>query len=429
VIVRSGLGFTTRKLDLLFVIDNSASMMTSQANLRTNLPGFMDVFKNLKDGLPDLHIAVVTSNLGANDGVTSCAGEGDAGAFQFSPRPPCTDTTLAPGATFIADSGGTTPITNFTEPDITNVLGCIVAVGDQGCGYEHQLGAAVRALGADGRPPPPGNEGFLRPDAILDIVFLTNEDDCTAPPGSPLFDVDGNTNLASHFGPPTSYRCNEFGHLCGTPPLPPPRLSPNPADAAATVTLEGCKPAEGSGILTPVAELASEILSLKSDPDAISVVAIAGPATPYTVHWTPAPTADSGPWPAIMHSCDNGPDVGTGDPSVRIQEFVRAFGDNGSIYSICQASFAPALNQVVEKLVFIPGPDAGGDGATTDGAGGGGAGEDASPGERIGPRLAPRGCYCAAAPGAGDGWPAGLVLLGAAMARRRRRGGGPVRST
>ena len=34
----------------------------------------------------------------------------------------------------------------------------------------------------------PANEGFLRPDAFLAIVAMTNEDDCSAPPDSDLFE-------------------------------------------------------------------------------------------------------------------------------------------------------------------------------------------------------------------------------------------------
>ena len=63
-----------RKIDILFMIDNSSSMDQSQANLAKNLPAFMNVLKALPDGLPDLHIAVVTSDMGAGDGsITGCS--------------------------------------------------------------------------------------------------------------------------------------------------------------------------------------------------------------------------------------------------------------------------------------------------------------------------------------------------------------------
>ena len=37
--------------------------------------------------------------------------------------------------------------------------------------------------------------------------------------GVPLFDTTQNESLGSQLGPPTSFRCNEFGHVCeGGPP-------------------------------------------------------------------------------------------------------------------------------------------------------------------------------------------------------------------
>ena len=51
--------------------------------------------------------------------------------------------------------------------------------------------------------------------------MITNEDDCSAAPGVPLFDTGSNFNIASQLGPYRNFRCNEFGHLCddgsGTP--------------------------------------------------------------------------------------------------------------------------------------------------------------------------------------------------------------------
>ena len=75
---------------------------------------------------------------------------------------------------------------------------CIAALGEGGCGFEHTFASVLRALGADGQGSAPfENQGFLRPDAYLAIVLVTNEDDCSATPGVPLFDTGSNTNIAS----------------------------------------------------------------------------------------------------------------------------------------------------------------------------------------------------------------------------------------
>jgi hypothetical protein len=336
-----------RKLDVLFMIDDSSSMETSQANLLANFTAFMNVLKGMPGGLPDVHIAVVTSDMGAGDGeIAGCAGNGDGGVFQFAPRGNCTDTTLAPGATFIVDTGGDNPRTDFTDPDITNVFKCIAQVGASGCGFEHQLASVARALGADGAPAPPENHDFLRPDATLAIVLLTNEDDCSAPVNSVLYDVAVNTTLASQIGPPSNFRCNEFGHLCalpGVPPQPPGRLSPVPSDLTTTVSYGSCVSADGEGLLTPVG--------------ADGYAAIAGPTTPYVVRWNAPPLSDTGPWPFIGHSCGDATNpAGFADPAVRIQQFVSEFAGNGLIYPFCSTDYAPALTTIASTLASFVGP-------------------------------------------------------------------------
>ena len=74
-----------RQIDLLFMIDDSSSMETAQANLKANMGNFMDVLKALPGGLPDLHIAVVTSDMGAGDGssIQGCSVSGDGGVFRY----------------------------------------------------------------------------------------------------------------------------------------------------------------------------------------------------------------------------------------------------------------------------------------------------------------------------------------------------------
>jgi hypothetical protein len=347
-----------RKIDILFMIDNSSSMEQSQMNLATNLPSFMNVLKALPDGLPDLHIGVVSSDMGAGDGsITGCAGNGDNGVFHFAPTGTCTATNLQAGATYISSPIGGTP--NFTG-DITAVFQCIAQLGASGCGFEHQLASVARALGADGSGAPQENSGFIRPEAYLAIVLITNEDDCSAPVNSVLFDTNSNTNLAAQVGPPGNFRCNEFGHLCslnGAAPAAPMRLSPNGADLNTMVTYDNCVSSEGMGLLTPVDTFLQNIKKLKTDPaNQILVASIQGPVTPYVEHWKAAPIADTGPWPEIMHSCDGGASVGFADPGVRLQQFVQGFGGNGLVYPICSNNFGPSLQTIAQKLSALIGP-------------------------------------------------------------------------
>src|SRR5882757_7455696 len=85
-----------RNLDLLFVIDDSPSMADKQQNLADNFPNFINVLNTIQGGLPDVHIGVVTSDMGSkgNDGMTGngigqvgnggCSGSGKAGNLQVS---------------------------------------------------------------------------------------------------------------------------------------------------------------------------------------------------------------------------------------------------------------------------------------------------------------------------------------------------------
>ena len=195
----------TRAVDILFVIDDSSFTTRMQDNLLRNFPTFLTRLLD-RPGFPNLHLAVISTDLGAGDGsVAGCdATGGKNGIFQYTARGTCPTSGLDAGATFISDING---VRNYSG-NLTDVFRCIAALGESGCGFEHPLAAITRALGADLQPAPAENQGFLRPDAFLVIVVLTNEDDCSTSPSSPVFDATANTAL----GPPGNFRCNEFGH-------------------------------------------------------------------------------------------------------------------------------------------------------------------------------------------------------------------------
>ena len=363
-------------VDILMMIDDSSSMTEMQQKLYAQLPTFLQSLESLPTP-PSLHLAVVSSDMGApGDSASSihCSAAGDQGQFQSMPRSPCTATTLATGATFISDVD---MMPNYTDPNVADVLQCIALLGDQGCGFEHQLASVDRALGADGLGPAPStNAGFLRPNAYLVIILLTNEDDCSAPANTELYSLgSGLQNIANPLGPIGNYRCNQFGHLCtdptsgvvGAPPLNPPSDAQG-TSTAPTLDLTSCMSNDTpSGLLTPVAKFVSDIKALKPDPDnQIIVASIAAPATPYTVAWVPAQGGQSTKpgelWPQIEHSCgqtgsddvnpkatQNPTDGSFGDPGVRIAQFVSAF-PNGVQGSICDASFATTMSVVATKV-------------------------------------------------------------------------------
>jgi hypothetical protein len=312
-------------------------------------------------GLPNIHIAVVSQDMGAGDGsISSCdATGGKNGIFQYTARGTCTATNLQAGATYISNIGG---VANYTG-NVADVFSCIAALGESGCGFEHQFAAILRALGADGQAPPAENQGFLRPEAYLAIVMLTNEDDCSDVAGAHFFDTNTNFNIASQLGPPGNFRCNEFGHLCDDGRgnmVRPSRLAPN-NDVASMVTYPSCTSNETGQYLRGVADTANRIKALKADPSQVAVISIQGPAGPYTVTWRNPGTSDNScgavacPWPAIAHSCTAG-DGSFADPSVRTTEFVQAFGGNGLVLPICTDDLAPSLDRAAMLINSLLSP-------------------------------------------------------------------------
>jgi hypothetical protein len=328
-----------RDVDILFMIDDSAGMTARQSKLTAVFSTFVDTLKAIPGGLPNLHLAVISSSMGAgrNPSIDHCPQGGDQGTFRTKPLgTTCAKASLAPGQNFIINING---MTNYTG-ELADAFSCIAPLGSGGCGFEHQFASVLRALGADGAPAPAQNAGFLRPNAYLQIVMLTDEDDCSAPPDSDLFDSSSMT-LTDPLGPLQSYRCNEFGHLCGG--KRPPRTPVGPTDLSGT-----CVSAE-DGRLLRVADVVTALKRLKPDPARVLVSAIAAPTSPYVVNTGPSQVkGDQSMWPYVEPSCMTA-DGTYGDPAVRIAQWVKAFGANGLFEQICQDTFAPALQAIANQ--------------------------------------------------------------------------------
>jgi len=362
----------SRDVDILFLIDDSSEMIPAQSKLRAALPSFVSALQGLPGGLPGLHVAVISTDMGAGDGsISTCTAtspssySGKNGLFQYGGGiiPPASTrcaTHLQAGAKYVSNVGG---VANYTGA-LEDVLGCLTALGDLGCGFESPFAAITRALGVDGLAPPADNAEFLRRDAALAIILLTNEDDCSTLPQIPLYDTTANTNIASQLGPLTNFRCNEFGHMCTRGVMPqahPDRRAPG-NNVAATVSYDSCDSNDIEGYELSARDTAYRLKMLKDDPSRIVVASIQGPALPYVVHWKMPPVAAdtscgaaSCPWPEITHAC-TGADGSWGDPGVRTQVMTTQFGSNGLVSPICADSYAPALQQAATAIgqLFVP---------------------------------------------------------------------------
>jgi hypothetical protein len=318
-----------RDIDLLFMVDDSPSMGDKQANLRKNFPALIAELQKIEGGLPDVHIAVVTSDLGAGPTSVSkeCRVGGDRGVFHADPA--CG---LDAEARFMVSLGAGR--TNNFRGDISDVFSCLADVKDRGCGFEHQLQAVRVALYESVTPE---NRGFLRPDAYLGIIMLSDEDDCSANLTSDLFTDDG-----SFPGTAASFRCAQVGHLCDgkAPPVGP-----------FSAPLASCTAAP-AGRLIAVDELVASIRALKKDPDhQIIVSAITGKPDDdgsALYRYGPAPPVGELDYLPICQGAN-----GKATAPLRTRRFVEAFAANGSLHSICADDFRPAMSAIGSKLRTI----------------------------------------------------------------------------
>ena len=325
-------------LDVLFVVDNSASMAEQQASLALNFTRMIDVLEQLDGGLPNLHIGVVSSDMGTSAltgapgpaigvlGVGGCAGTGDNGALHGSPQLTgnfISDLALADG----------TRERNYTG-ELRDVFGQIALVGAGGCGFEQHLSAMRRALTA--------NPGFVRPDANLAVVIIADEDDCSALDPA-LFGAD-----TTQLGPLQSFRCTRFGVQCGADDLTMPGVKSD------------CEPRAASPLVADIQPFVDDLLAAKSDPRSVMVAAIVGPPTPVEVGYL---SISGQSQLALVPSCTfagpNGDELA--DPAVRLAAFLDAFPGRSQLTSICNADLSGALSQIgasAKKLLGDPCLDA-----------------------------------------------------------------------
>jgi hypothetical protein len=195
-------------LDILFVIDDSFTMVQEQEALAAGIPPLVEALTGSDDQV-DLHIGFVSSNLGTapvNSGGESCAGLGDEGHLLV--RVACDP--LTDEARYVAhaiDSEGEASV-NYTG-ELATQLQCMAQLGTAGCGFEQHLESMKRALENEVE-----NAGFLREQANLAVIVLADEDDCSVYDRS-LFTLQaGGDTRTSPLGELSSFRCFAFGISC-----------------------------------------------------------------------------------------------------------------------------------------------------------------------------------------------------------------------
>jgi hypothetical protein len=324
-------------LDVVFLIDNSVTMREEQDSLRAAFPTFMNVLANLPGGRPDLRIGIVSSNFGAGPTMPSpeCPPLGDRGVFQV--KPGC-GLDVSVSRWLAVDRAGNS---NFTGA-LPAVFSCLASLGVNGCGYEHQL-QSLRAAFADNVTPQ--NTGFLRADAYLAIVIISDEDDCSGEPESTLY----RDQIPGQAG---SLRCSLVGHQCNGQPVPATAGFRAPLASCAPVT-HAKTPDDRLRRLINVDDFVDFIKAVKGfRAERILVSNIIGwndsPGAEYGLTARPSPSNPMEVEVDLMPVCQHIA-TGTAAPGIRLRAFAQAFA-NHTVHSICAADLTPAMEAIARKL-------------------------------------------------------------------------------
>ncbi|MEM9455648.1 MAG: vWA domain-containing protein [Myxococcota bacterium] len=196
-----------RDVDILFVIDNSRSMAEEQATLARNFGPLIERLEQ-DDVRANYRIAITTTD----NGHIHCNGR-DGGRFKTSSclsRPSdfrariddveldffddacasiCNydEIEMLPTTTFADDTPKPRPwiesingVTNLPEGiSPVEAFECLAPQGLTGCGFEAPLESMRESFRRADRDDQPEN-GFMRPGAILAVIFVTDEADCSA---------------------------------------------------------------------------------------------------------------------------------------------------------------------------------------------------------------------------------------------------------
>ena len=251
--------------------------------------------------------------------------------------PSCADVQLSDDQRFIDYTAGESDV-----GEIAHAFGCLAKLGKNGCGLEQQLEASLKALtphsshlrfsentpGQGGHTGP--NAGFLREDAILVVVFVSDEDDCSIPDSSrEMFDATS-TAIAGQI----NVRCGLEENQSRLHPLQ--------------------RYVDGLRALKPVAYqdriLVTSLVGVPLDTDrpvhtgATSIQELLDrDDMQFRVELNQVGTADQ-----PVATC-SGTD-GDAAPGRRFLELSKAFGDNGMVSSICASDYSAVIGALIEKI-------------------------------------------------------------------------------
>lgn len=361
-------GERSSALDVLFIVDDSGSMSVPQSDLAANISSFTGPL--IAAGF-DTHVAVTTTDAGNLWCQGSSISDPENGAFVgTSCRDRLTDFTFAGQQTLNAEATCLEHCSESWSPDGTwfdasesdgaaldEALGCLLPQGIAGCGFESTLESMHNAL--LGAP-----SDFLRPNAHLAIVILTDEADCSFVRGpdnqimEDVFGMDGPRTFWSlpEENVPTSAVCWNAGVNCASGDCETVDLDPfgNPTSDPNASSLH------------PIDGYLDNLIALRDErrPNGgeLFVYGIVGVPTDYpetgTLTYAEGPDAMNpmsfqaryGIAPGCTRT--NGTEIVTeAVPPARMRALIENPEIDGQLFSICSDDMGPALQAMAQDIV------------------------------------------------------------------------------
>ncbi len=366
-------------VDILFVIDNSGSMAEEQQRL---ISAISELVTPLTDAGLDLRIAVTTTDSGSPrcpgavytpEGgkfvTASCRAMVAEGQWTFNDEDfsaacldACPHETLPFSATTIADDPNL-KVRSWVEWDdgasnvdlpLEQTLRCMLPQGVAGCGFESPLESMYLALANSANPASNTNFGFLRDEADLLVVIVSDETDCSY---NPEFKDIFISNKVFWNDPddvaPTSSVCWRAGMACTGGPGTYDDCVATDFDDEGFVTVD-----PALAVLQPLSRYQELLATIQADKLAagsagrVHVAAIAG--VPIGYPQIPLVHADAVD-PLIQANFGVGPGCEGGNtiavPPGRIREIVEQTSPLGpGLFSICEPSFDGSMAAMAAGL-------------------------------------------------------------------------------
>ena len=374
-----------RDVDILFVIDNSGSMAEEQARLARNFPAFIN---SLDEMGADYRIGITTTDV-AHPGCTknptpedgelvlrSCIEAVADGAFQFNDTDAakaCTDQCKLVGDQLRVTASHDGEVHPWLESiagqqnlpagvTMADAFACFGPQGINGCGFESPL-EAMRLAISKAR----ADNGFMRDEALLSVVLVTDEADCSSNPAhadifttNPTFQNDTAPTL-------TSATCWRAGVACTG-------AGPELKECySEDYTADGTPGAldRADAVLHPLDRYVEFLDSVRVSGGSLEdggpiardvlVSLIAGVPIGYDLGKAEIEyrAAEPGSFQdvnfGVAPGCTNTEDGtnSTAVPPVREREVTEAFaGPDGArnVFSICQDDYSPALEQIAAAV-------------------------------------------------------------------------------